>query len=103
MRQEQSAAPERRRARDGHGGDAGRGDRYPDLLDAGGVQLPRRYLGIINKYVTDIAAASGANDNVYSIDTEYSNLQYLIHAGTPAVDASAFPGVSSRLRGERVL
>ncbi len=55
-----------------------------------GYSFPAAYTAVINQYVTDIAAASGALDNVYSIDTEYSSIRYTIAAGDPVGDAKPF-------------
>jgi hypothetical protein len=46
---------------------------------------------IINTYIDSVAAASGKNDNVYSTNTEYSLINYRIHAAAPMVDSRAFP------------
>ena len=61
--------------------------------------LPKSYESIINGYVANVAAASGQESNVYSVDTEYyedsggvkSNTSYNFKAGTPIVDTHAFP------------
>ncbi|HZT85662.1 MAG TPA: hypothetical protein VE984_09615 [Gaiellaceae bacterium] len=53
------------------------------------------YRNIINRYLADVAAASGSNNNVYSTATEYygSNgpISYSIVAGTPIRDHNPFP------------
>jgi hypothetical protein len=57
------------------------------------------YRTLINKYISDVAAASGTNMNVFAILPEYyqtingvtSNIKYSIAAGTPLVDTDAFP------------
>jgi hypothetical protein len=57
------------------------------------------YRTLINRYITDIAAASGTKSNVYSILPEYyqtvngvtTNIKYTVVAGTPQVDTDAFP------------
>jgi hypothetical protein len=61
--------------------------------------FPPKYESIIDSYVSNVAAASGSTDNVYSVDTEYydmaggaeSYIKYAIHAGGPVVDTDAFP------------
>jgi hypothetical protein len=45
---------------------------------------------IVNTYIDNVAAASGMNDNVYSTNTEYSLINYRIHAASPMVDRHAF-------------
>jgi hypothetical protein len=57
------------------------------------------YRTLINRYITDIAAASGASNNVYGILPEYystasgvnTNIKYSIAAGTPITDTTAYP------------
>jgi hypothetical protein len=53
------------------------------------------YRNIINQYLADVAAASGANDNVYSTAIEYPGSNgsngYNIVRGTPIRDHDAFP------------
>ena len=53
------------------------------------------YESSVNKYFTDVAAASGANTNVYSDDTQYSDttgpIAYDSTFGGSYVDTSAFP------------
>jgi hypothetical protein len=57
------------------------------------------YRSLINKYITDIVAASGTKGNVYGTLPEYSstaagvttNIKYNIAGGTPLVDTDAFP------------
>lgn len=85
----------------------------PVLTEAGGLSVtpiywepsggqykfPAGYEDIINGYITDVAAASGSSDNVYSVDTEYSQdmngtktaVTYNISAGTPIVDDGGLP------------
>jgi hypothetical protein len=61
--------------------------------------FPPNYESTIDSYVSNLAAASGSTDNVYSVDTEYyqtaagedSYIKYNIHAGGPVVDTDAFP------------
>lgn len=56
-----------------------------------GTSFPATYTATINKYLTDVAAASGTANNVYSVDTEYSNIHYLTHFGGAQTDTHAFP------------
>ena len=59
------------------------------------------YRTVINRYIADIAAASGANSNVFGILPEYystaagvnTNVRYSIAAGTPITDTTAYPTV----------
>jgi hypothetical protein len=65
----------------------------------GQYKFPVGYEDIINGYISDVAAASGSRDNVYSVDTEYSQdlngtktaVTYNITAGTPIVDNNDLP------------
>src|SRR5947209_10513581 len=62
-------------------------------------QFPSNYEALIDGYIANVAAASGANTNVYSIDTEYYDIfgggpsyaQYHVTAGTPIVDTRPLP------------
>jgi hypothetical protein len=64
-----------------------------------GYEFPAGYERIIDGYVSNVAAASGTTDNVYSVDTEYYDktngaktyVSYKITAGTPIDDGDAFP------------
>ena len=64
-----------------------------------GYAFPANYESIINGYITNIAAASGSNSNVFSIAAEYyedlngtkAPVVYRFHAGTPIVDTDAYP------------
>jgi hypothetical protein len=57
------------------------------------------YQGIVDRFVSDVAAASGSTSNVFSIATEYyqdvggakTPISYKIRAGTPVVATDAFP------------
>jgi hypothetical protein len=61
--------------------------------------FPPKYESIIDSYITNVAAASGSTDNVYSVDTEYyqvasgvqTHIRYDIRAGGPVVDTDPFP------------
>jgi hypothetical protein len=61
--------------------------------------FPAGYESIIDRFVANVAAASGTNGNVFSIATEYyqdiggtkTSTSYAIRAGTPIVDTDAFP------------
>ena len=65
----------------------------------GQYKFPAGYEDIINGYITNVASASGSSDNVYSVDTEYSQnldgtktaITYNIVAGTPIVDNDDLP------------
>lgn len=58
-------------------------------------QVSASYESLIDRYFTDVAAASGRNDNVYSVATQYSDsngpLAYQSSFGGSYVDTSAFP------------
>ena len=66
---------------------------------ADATPFPDTYQPLINRYITDVAAASGSTDNVYAINAEYyqdiggtqTNLDYKITAGEPIVDTEPFP------------
>ena len=66
----------------------------------GADQFPDVYINGIDRYIADVAAASGQHDNVYSVLTEYNAtadgsttpLRYRITAGSPIADPSVFPG-----------
>jgi len=70
----------------------------------GHYAFPGGYESIIDRYVADVAAASGSTDNVYSVATEYydvatgvkSFISYDIRAGGPVVDTDPFPGNGCR-------
>jgi hypothetical protein len=49
------------------------------------------YEAAINQYFTDVAAANGATDNVYSVATQYSGIQYSETFGGSYVDGSPYP------------
>ncbi|MGN6128024.1 MAG: Ig-like domain-containing protein, partial [Humibacter sp.] len=61
--------------------------------------FPDGYVDGLDRYVNDVAAASGQPDNVYSVTTEYymkshgasTPLQYRISATDPITDTAAFP------------
>jgi hypothetical protein len=59
------------------------------------------YKNLITQYLSDVAAASGSNTNVYSISTEYSGtdgqIQYQIRLGTPINDTNALPASGCKL------
>ena len=72
----------------------------------GRYDFPPKYESIIDGYVQNVAAASGSEANVYSVDTEYYDVptdvptfvKYNIHAGGPVVDTDAFPPTAVTLR-----
>lgn len=50
----------------------------------------------MNRFIADIATASGARSNVFSSVTEFTksggtHLSYKVHPGTPINDTTAFP------------
>jgi len=63
--------------------------------------LDPTYRTLVNRYISDIAAASNTTGNVYSVLPEYSstssttgiktNIKYSVAAGAPIVDTTAFP------------
>jgi hypothetical protein len=59
------------------------------------------YESTINQYFTDVAAASvaGATDNVYSVATQYSGIQYSETFGGSYVDGNPFPTKGACLDG----
>ncbi len=65
----------------------------------GRYAFPPKYESIIDGYVQNVAAASGSDANVYSVDTEYYDvtdnvpafIKYNIDAGGPVVDTDRFP------------
>lgn len=65
----------------------------------GSYVFPPKYESIIDTFITNVAAASGTRDNVFSVDTEYYQLagtakQYIsydVHAQGPVVDTDPFP------------
>ncbi len=65
----------------------------------GASPYPDGYQSLINRYIADVAAASGTDSNVYSVTTEYyqmtngakSQIRYQIDAGTPVVDPAPLP------------
>ncbi|MCU1397802.1 MAG: hypothetical protein JWN62_911 [Acidimicrobiales bacterium] len=72
--------------------------------------FPDDYQTIINQYITDIAADSGTNNNVYSINAEYyqtnsdgtqTNIAYKITAGTPIIDTEPFPANGCELANDQ--
>ena len=72
----------------------------------GKLGMPAHYESIINGYVKNVATASGATSNVYSVSSEYSQtingvttpLRYKVTAGTPIVDTGAYPPVAASCR-----
>ncbi len=62
-------------------------------------KFPGNYETIINGFVSNVAAASGSNSNVFSVDQEYYEVfdgaeiysGYDIKAGSPVVDTDPFP------------
>ena len=65
-----------------------------------GYSMTANYKATINQYFTDVAAASGATSNVYSVETQYydtapnpspGNVQYSSTFGGSVTDTGAFP------------
>jgi hypothetical protein len=60
-----------------------------------GYSVDANYEGLINRYLTDVAAASGRTDNVYSPDTQYYDatgpIAYQSVFAGSYVDTNAFP------------
>jgi hypothetical protein len=65
----------------------------------GQYHFPTGYQDLINRYISDVAAASGATSNVYSVATEYAQtvngdktaISYDIKAGPPLTDTGGLP------------
>jgi Phosphate-induced protein 1 conserved region/Invasin, domain 3 len=78
----------------------------PIFWEPGGGRnaFPPRYESIIEGYIANVAAASGGTDNVYSIGTEYYQVDhgaqtyvaYHVHAGATVIDTDAFPASGCR-------
>ena len=60
-----------------------------------GYSFSANYKTVINQYFTDVAAASGANTNVYSVETQYSDttgpIAYSSTFGGSTTAADTFP------------
>jgi hypothetical protein len=67
----------------------------PIFWEPSGYFNPGDYRNLINQYLVDVAAASGANTNVYSTATEYPGSNgsngYNIVRGAPIRDHNPFP------------
>jgi hypothetical protein len=71
----------------------------PIYWQPSGYAFPAGFEKIVDGYITNIAAASGKTDNVYSVATEYyekvsgakTSINYSFKGGTPIVDTDAFP------------
>jgi hypothetical protein len=67
----------------------------PIYWEPNGYFNPSRYRNLINQYLADVAAASGANTNVYSTALEYPGSNgsgtYAITRGTPIRDHNPLP------------
>ena len=64
-------------------------------LPAGSTAAPG-YATTINQYFTDVAAASGQTDNVYGVETQYTDstgahIQYASTPGSTYTDSSPYP------------
>lgn len=70
-----------------------------------GFSFPGTYVNIVNKYIADVAAASGGTSNTYAILGEYyqqtgtppvkTNIKYQIAGGTPITDTNPYPATAS--------
>jgi hypothetical protein len=73
----------------------------PIFWNPPGHPMTAAYKSLITQYISDVAAASGHNSNVYSISTEYSGtdgqIQYQIRAGTPINDTDSLPANGCKL------
>jgi hypothetical protein len=62
------------------------------------------YKDLITRYLSDVAAASGRSDNIYSILPEYSgtdgSIRYNIKLGTPVNDTNALPTSSCKVNSK---
>ncbi len=60
-----------------------------------GYSVSANYKSLIDRYYTDVAAASGANTNVYSVETQYSDttgpIAYSSTFGGSTTDTNPFP------------
>lgn len=56
-----------------------------------GSQIDAPYQNLVNTFVQNVAAASGATDNVFSVNNEFSGIQYAITAGRPLAITAPFP------------
>jgi hypothetical protein len=67
-----------------------------------GHPMSAGYRTLINTYLSNVALASGATDNVYSIAPEYSGtngaIRYRIHRGAPINDTGPLPVSGCRLQ-----
>jgi hypothetical protein len=67
----------------------------PIFWNPAGHEMTDAYKGIITKYLSDVSAASGSNDNVYSTMNEYSGsngtANYKINLGPAINDTRALP------------
>ena len=67
----------------------------PIFWTPAGHPMAADYQSLISRYITDVAAASGSTNNVYSILPEYfgsdGSIRYDIQAGTPITDTNPLP------------
>jgi len=71
----------------------------PIYWQPSGYSFPTGFEKIVNGYITNIAAASGKTDNVFSVPTEYyekvngakTSVDYAFKAGMPIIDTKALP------------
>lgn len=83
-------------------GTAGHVTIVPVYWAPGGYTYTTNYKSVVNGYITNVAAASGATDNVFSMGTEYyqeataggaplKHIHYSAGAGVEIDDTTAFP------------
>jgi hypothetical protein len=67
----------------------------PIFWDPPGYPMDSSYTGLISQYLSDVARASGSNDNVFSIAAEYNGtdgrIRYDIKLGSPINDTDPLP------------
>ncbi|HET9093892.1 MAG TPA: hypothetical protein VFN36_02305 [Solirubrobacteraceae bacterium] len=73
----------------------------PIFWNPTGHPMSSTYKSLITRYLSDVAAASGHKDNVFSIGTEYSGtdgtINYQVRLGTPINDTNPLPANSCKL------
>ncbi len=73
----------------------------PIFWHPAGHPMSSAYESTITKYLSDVAAASGRTDNVFSIATEYSGtdgtISYRVKLGSPINDTNPLPASACKL------
>lgn len=73
----------------------------PIYWNPSGYPMSSSYKTLITKYLSDVAAASGRTDNVFSIGSEYygtdGTIQYKVQLGTPINDTNPLPPSGCKL------